>query len=97
MQKEIVELELHAYVDGDLDDEAMTRVEEYLASNPDTAAKVRAYLQQKDELRRFARAQTSTEEPPALRDLGKKLARRLKSGHFFPWRLAVVMPLVFAA
>lgn len=98
MQKELeLEFEFHAYVDGDLDDESMTRVEEYLAGNPDTAAKVRAYLQQKDELRRFARTQTSTEEPPALRDLGKKLARRLKPGHFFPWRLAVVMPLVFAA
>lgn len=98
MHKEIdLEFELHAYVDGDLDDEAMTRVEEYLADNPDTAAKVRAYLQQKDELRRYARAQVATDESPVLRDLGKKLARRLKPGHFFPWRLAVVMPLVFAA
>lgn len=98
MHKEIdLEFELHAYVDGDLDDEAMARVEEYLSDNPETAAKVRSYLQQKDDLRRFARTQASTEESPALRELGKKLARRLKPGHFFPWRLAVVIPLVFAA
>jgi anti-sigma factor RsiW len=98
MHKEIdLDFELHAYVDGDLDEEAMARVEEYLARNPDTAAKVRAYLRQKDDLRKFARAEATEKEPPALRALARKLARRLKPGSIFPSRLAVVMPVMFAA
>jgi len=98
MHKETdLEFELHAYVDGDLDDEAMARVENYLSRNPEIAAKTRAYLRQKDDLRRFARAQATEDEPPALRSLAKKLARRLKPGSFFPWRLAIIMPVAFAA
>jgi anti-sigma factor RsiW len=75
----------------------MARVEEYLARNPDTAAKVRAYLRQKDDLRKFARAEAKEKGPPALRALARKLARRLKPGSIFPSRLAVVMPVMFAA
>jgi anti-sigma factor RsiW len=98
MRKEIdLEFELHAYVDGDLDDEAMARVESYLSKNPDIATKARDYLRQKDDLRRFARAQATTEEPPALRALGKKLARRLRISNFFPWRRAMAMTLLFLA
>lgn len=98
MHQEIdLDFELHAYVDGDLDEEAMARVEEYLARNPDTAAKVRAYLKQQDDLRGIAQAEATEEEPPALRALARKLARRLKPGSLFPWRLAVIMPVVFAA
>lgn len=98
MHKEIdLEFELHAYVDGDLDDEDMARVEAYLSKNPETAVKVREYLRQKDDLRGFARAQLAADEPPAFRALGKKLARRLRLGNFFPWRRAMVMPLLFAA
>jgi anti-sigma factor RsiW len=98
MHKEIdLDFELHAYVDGDLDEQAMARVEDYLARNPETAAKVRAYLRQKDDLRKFARTEVPDQEPPALRALARKLARRLKPGNIFPWRLAVAMALVFAA
>lgn len=97
MHKEMdLEFELHAYVDGDLDEDAMGRVEEYLARNPETALKIRSYLQQKDDLRVFARTRAADEEPAALHALGRKLARRLKPGSLFPWRRAMVMTLLLA-
>ena len=44
------EQELQAYVDGALDAETRARVEEWLAENPDDAAKVAAYMAQNDAL-----------------------------------------------
>jgi len=92
-----LEFELHAYVDGDLDEDAMLRVESYLQKNPDAAAKVRDYLRQKDELRGFARQEASTDNAPAIYELGRELAKRLRSGNLFSWRRAMVMTVLFAA
>ncbi len=98
MQKDIdFEFELHAYVDGDLDEDAMARVEAYLRENPDTAAKARDYLQQKDDLRGFARQKMPGDGPPAMYDLAERLAKRLKPSHLFGWRRALVMSALFIA
>lgn len=96
MQKDI-EFELHAYVDGDLDEDAMARVEAHLRKNPETAAKVRDYLQQKDDLRVFARQREPAESSPALYELATRLAKRLKPSNLFGWRRALVMSVLFIA
>ncbi len=45
-QRQISEIELHAYVDGRLDATRQREVEAFLKANPDVAARVQAYRQQ---------------------------------------------------
>lgn len=90
-----LELELHAYVDGDLDEDAMVRVEAYLWSNPDAAAKVRDYFRQKDDLRSTARQTFPLEESPTLTELGRDLAKRLRSGSGLSWRRLTAAAFLF--
>lgn len=98
MQQDIdLEFELHAYVDGDLDEDTMTRVEDYLRRNPGAAAKVRDYLEQKDALRRFAREEVASECAPDVYELGRKLAIRLQPDTWFGWRRTTVMAALFLA
>lgn len=73
-----LELELHAYVDGDLDEDAMARVEEYLRKNPEAALKIQAYLKQKDDIRGYAQKEVVTDDSPNAYRLGKKLAKQLE-------------------
>jgi anti-sigma factor RsiW len=47
------ESELHAYVDGELDEPALIEVEAWLAGHPDDAAKVHAYQLQKRQMHRL--------------------------------------------
>lgn len=49
----ISDSDLHAYVDGELDEAALTEVEAWLAEHPDYAAKVHAYALQKRQLHRL--------------------------------------------
>lgn len=90
-----LEFELHAYVDGDLDEESMARVEAYLRSNPDAAVKIRDYLRQKDDLRSVARQRMVLEESPALAELGRNLAKRLQRGSRAVWRRPVAVAVLF--
>ena len=73
-----LDLQLHAYVDGDLDETAMARVEEYLCRNPEAALKIQDYLKQKDHMRGFAEREVGSGDAPDAYRLGKKLARRLQ-------------------
>lgn len=101
MHKDLdLEYELHAYVDGDLDEAEMERVETYLLRNPDAAAKIRSYLKQKDDLRSAARQGMSIDESPALRELGRVLASQLRPGaaagwSFAGWRRAMAVAGLF--
>lgn len=91
-----LEFELHGYIDGALDDEAMVRIERYLEAHPQAAAKVREYLRQKGDIRGFAR--TATAKPsPAIDALEKQLARKLKRESFFRWPPVAVAALLIAA
>jgi len=90
-----LELELHAYVDGDLDEESMARVEAYLRNNPDTAAEIRDYLRQKDDLRSAARQKMPLEDSPALAELGRNLAKRLRQDSRAIWRRPVAVAVLF--
>lgn len=90
-----LEFELHSYVDGTLDDEAMARIEDHLSRHPETAARVRDFLRQKAEIRAFAQ-QVDDHKPPAVfATLERQLAKRLKRRAFLPWRrLAATAVLV---
>jgi anti-sigma factor RsiW len=92
-----LEFELHGYVDGALDDEAMARIEQHLKNHPETAAKVREYLQQKNQIRAFARASEATDKSPVIDKLERQLARRLRRNTLFRWPRVAVIALLFAA
>lgn len=90
-----LEFELHSYVDGVLDEEAMARIEQYLLVHPDMAAKVQAYLRDKRSLRDYA---SDAPLPPsaAIGKLQGQLAKRLKRPKFLRWPQAAVWAFVFA-
>lgn len=92
-----LEFELHGYVDGALDDEAMARVEKHLQEHPETAAKVREYLQQKSHIRAYAQIPEATAPVPEIDKLQRQLARRLKRQTLFRWPRVAVVALVFVA
>lgn len=89
-----LELELHGYVDGLLDSDSMARVERYLRANPEEAAKVRDYLEQKHELAAAARSAGAPEVSADVRRLEKRLARRLRRGGFL-WLRSVAAAMLF--
>lgn len=90
-----LELELHAYVDGDLDDEGMARVEEYLRHHPEAARRVWEYLKQKDDIRRFASREVESDQAPAAYRLGKQLAKRLEPKPKIPGGRKRILALAF--
>jgi len=92
-----LEIELHAYVDGDLDDESMTRVEEYLRVNPDAANRAREYLKQKNTLRWLAHSADPMTASPAIDELGRRLARRLRPVGIRGWQRHLIVAAMFAA
>lgn len=92
-----LEFELHAYVDGDLDEENMSRVEAYLRDNPDAAARVRDYLRQKDLLRAVARSGNGPDASPQIHELTQRLARRLRPNRMWRWQRSLVVAAMFAA
>jgi anti-sigma factor RsiW len=92
-----LEFELHGYVDGALDDEAMAHIEEHLRNSPETAAKVRDYLQQKNQIRAFARASDATAPSRVIDKLEGQLGRRLRRHTLFRWPRVAVLALLFAA
>lgn len=90
-----LELELHSYVDGALDDEGMAAIERYLEREPQVAATVRDYLLHKSHLRAYAQDAAATRPSDAIDDLATELAKRLKRprGWVFP-RMAVIAALL---
>ncbi|HUF72872.1 MAG TPA: hypothetical protein VMR74_08240 [Gammaproteobacteria bacterium] len=92
-----LEMELHSYVDGTLDDEAMARIEEYLTGHPEAAARVRDYLKQKAQIASFGRRIDAREAPGDLAALERQLLRRLKHRGLLRWqRLAATAVLITA-
>lgn len=90
-----LELELHSYVDGTLDDEAMARIEEYLTQHPEAAARVRDYLRQKAQIASFGRRIDARETPGDLVALERQLLRRLRRRGLLRWqRLAATAMLL---
>lgn len=92
-----LEMQLHAYVDGDLDEAAMLRVEDYLRKNPDAALKIQDYLKQKDDIRSFAQREVGADDAPDAYRLGKKLAKRLQPRPPVPGKRSLAMAFLFVA
>ena len=74
---EISEIDLNAYVDGQLDPDRHIEVEAYLQDRPELAAQVMQDLCLRDELRRFLETD-STPMPPAAVAASRQLQRRLR-------------------
>jgi anti-sigma factor RsiW len=91
-----LELELHSYVDGALDDEAMAEVERYLERDPQAAAKVRDYLLHKGHIRAYAYAAAAAQPSRSIEVLEKQLAKRLKPTRVWQWPRVAVFAMLFA-
>lgn len=92
-----IERDLHAYVDGALDDAGMDRVEAYLRANPQAAAMVRGWLQQNDALRDAAQLAPAHRPAPELERLTDRLAGRLRGSKRAVWPRVAVFAVAFAA
>ncbi|MFS2151279.1 anti-sigma factor family protein [Rhizobium sp. Rhizsp42] len=78
----IIDADLDAYVDGELDVTRRIQVESYLSENPETAAKVMADLSMRGELR-LALAHEGASGRAETRDLARRLERGLAYGRIF--------------
>jgi anti-sigma factor RsiW len=92
-----LDLELHGYVDGALDDDAMERIERYLSRHPEVAARVRAYMQHKTDLIEHARTLPPQPRSATTNRLARQLGRRLRRQAFFPWPRVAVIAAIFGA
>lgn len=81
----ILDTDLDAYVDGELQPGRRIQVEEYLSRNPTIAARVMADLRMRDELRL-----SLTPEPDAPQERAVEAARRLESGLARPGQLQLL-------
>src|SRR5436189_6128261 len=77
---------MHAYVDGALSDSARAEVEAWLASHPEDAERLRAYIEQNDLLRSLYNPVLDEPVPAA------QLAVRPHA-----WRRHAAAPAIFAA
>src|SRR6478736_513480 len=77
----IVDADLDAYVDGELDVARRIQVESFLSDNPAIAAKVMADLSMRGELR-LALASENAFGRPETRDAARRLERGLAYGRF---------------
>ncbi len=87
----VAEEDLHAYVDGALDDERRAIVDRYLQVHPEAAERVAAYIAQRQKLRAAFAALGSEPIPPRLnlaRLVEARLMRRYK-----PWRSVAAVAL----
>lgn len=92
-----LEFELHAYVDGDLDEDTMARVEKYLRGNAEAAARVREYLEQKNTLRKLARSADPMTDSPRIDELRRRLAQRLRPARRWGWQRSLIVAAMFVA
>lgn len=85
-ERPIIEDDLHAYVDGQLDPNRQPELERHLAQHPDAARLVAAYQAQRAALR-AAFADTQIEPLPPRLDLSRLVGQRVQRRRA-PWRVA---------
>ncbi|MDE2516867.1 MAG: anti-sigma factor [Rhodospirillales bacterium] len=73
MTRPVAEEELHAYLDGFLDEARRQEIAAYLARNPAEEARIAGYARQRDALRAACGALAETPIPPAL-NIGRMIA-----------------------
>lgn len=84
MDHSISEAELHAYIDGGLDDQRMRAIEAYLDEHPEEAGRVRAYARQRLEITRYLDAEMRV-KPLRTERLSRRLSRALALRTVRPW------------
>lgn len=89
------EKDLHAYVDGALDESGMARVEAYLLANPQAAAKLRAWSRQNNALNRAAQSVSPAEPAPEIKRLTVRLYERLNRQRRSVWPGVAVFAVAF--
>lgn len=95
MTNDVVDFDLHAYVDAQLDVARRIEVEAYLSQHPQAAAQVMADLRIRGELR-LALAERPSPAKPITREAAARLQRSLGSRNQYGalQRAAVVLVLV---
>lgn len=92
---EISESDLHAYVDGQLDDARATEVSDYLQAHPAELERVRAYAAQKQAIRAALYQWSAQAESPLTRFLAQRLERKMSRRSHWSWfRHAAAMLLL---
>lgn len=91
------EKDLHAYLDGALDERGMARVEEYLRANPQAAARLRAWSQQNSALNRAAQSVPLESSSPEIARLTVRLSERLGRPRRSVWPIVAVFAFAFIA
>lgn len=89
----ISENDLHAFVDGELDSEARAQVEAWLAENPDGAARVRDWREQKDQ---FHSAFDGIADEPVPPEIDSALNAPPRRRTFPIWLRAAAAVVLFA-
>lgn len=84
MDHSISETDLHAYIDGGLDDERMRAIEAYLDEHPEEAERVRAYARQRLEIARYLDAEMRI-KPLRTERLARRLSQALTLRTARPW------------
>jgi anti-sigma factor RsiW len=79
-ERPITEDDLHAFVDGALDQAEHARVEDYLNRHPDVAERIAAYAGQRDSLRAALAGIAQEPIPPELSLAGLIEARQIRDG-----------------
>jgi anti-sigma factor RsiW len=94
MVRPIAEEDLHAYVDGQLDEARRGEIEAYLARNPEEAERIAGYARQRDALRAAFAPLAEAPIPPSL-NVGRMIAseRARARGR---WRMAAAASLALA-
>ncbi|WP_457814383.1 hypothetical protein U8C43_34740 (plasmid) [Sinorhizobium meliloti] len=95
MTNDVVDFDLHAYVDAQLDVARRIEIEAYLSQHPQAAAQVMADLRIRGELR-LALAERPSPAKPMTREAAARLQRSLGSRHQYGalQRAAVVLVIV---
>jgi len=86
----ITEEEVHAYVDGRLDEDRGMGVSRYLQAHPEAAARVAAYGEQRQALRAAFEFLAAEPVPPSL-DLSRLLEERLMRRPSSRWQLVAAV------
>lgn len=91
----ITEDDLHAYVDGRLDEARSAEISAYLQRHPDVAGRFASYSTQRDALR--TAFDSVTEEPIPTRLNLKHMIATKRQNHLSSWRLAAAAVVLLVA
>lgn len=92
----ISESDLHAYIDGGLDDGRMRIIEAYLDEHPDEAERIRAYARQRLEIARYLDAEMRV-QPLRTERLARRLSKALILRSARPWMVRSIAACLLVA